>query len=366
MKKTTYLYVAAIAIGMMACNGSKPGYVITGTVEGGADGDTVYLQEVSGRQINNLDTAIITNGTFTFEGVQDSTVTRYVAAGKGNDVLRMDFFLENGKINMALTKNNDSATGTPNNDAYQEIRNKVNVLSEKVNKIQEAMADTTLTDEQKAANMEQMGKLDEEYSAIIKEGIKKNITNAVGVNLFKQTFYEMTVDENDALLQQIPAQFQNDEMIIKIKEMTEKQKKTTAGQKFIDFEMLTPDGKPVKLSDYVGKGKVVLIDFWASWCGPCRREMPSLVETYAKYKGKNFEIVGVSLDEDGAAWKDAIKKMNMTWPQMSDLKGWNCVGAQLYAVNSIPQTILVDGNGTIIARGLHGAELQAKLAEILK
>ena len=135
---------------------------------------------------------------------------------------------------------------------------------------------------------------------------------------------------------------------------------------FVDFEMQTPEGKTVKLSDYVGKGKVVLVDFWASWCGPCRREMPNLVETYAKYKGKNFEIVGVSLDQDGAAWKEAIKKLDMTWPQMSDLKFWQSEGAQLYAVNSIPHTVLIDGSGKIIARGLHGEELQAKIAEAVK
>ena len=122
----------------------------------------------------------------------------------------------------------------------------------------------------------------------------------------------------------------------------------------------------MKLSDYVGKGKVVLVDFWASWCGPCRREMPNLVEAYAKYKDKNFEIVGVSLDQDGAAWKEAIKKMDMTWPQMSDLRFWQSEGAQLYAVNSIPHTVLIDGSGKIIARGLHGEELQAKIAEAVK
>ena len=106
-------------------------------------------------------------------------------------------------------------------------------------------------------------------------------------------------------------------------------KATAVGQKFTDFEMQTPEGKTVKLSDYVGKGKVVLVDFWASWCGPCRREMPNLVEAYAKYKNKNFEIVGVSLDQSADAWKEAIKKLNITWPQMSDLKYWNCEGAQL-------------------------------------
>lgn len=111
MKKLTYLFVAAAALGMVACGGNKPGYVITGTVEGAADGDTVFLQEVVGRQLSKLDTAIIKNGTFTFEGVQDSAVNRYVTSGTGNEAMLMDFFLENGKINIALT-NNDSATGT--------------------------------------------------------------------------------------------------------------------------------------------------------------------------------------------------------------------------------------------------------------
>ena len=208
--------------------------------------------------------------------------------------------------------------------------------------------------------------LEEEYDKVIKEGVQKNITNPVGVFLFKQTFYNNSTEENAALLEQIPANFQNDETIVKVKEQTEKQKKTAVGTKFIDFEMQTPEGKTVKLSDYAGKGKVVLVDFWASWCGPCRREMPNLVEAYAQYKGKNFEIVGVSLDQDAAAWKESIKKLNMTWPQMSDLKFWQSEGAQLYAVNSIPHTVLIDGDGTIIARGLHGEGLQAKLAEVVK
>ena len=100
MKKLTYLFVAAAALGMVACGGNKPGYVITGTVEGAADGDTVFLQEVVGRQLSKLDTAIIKNGTFTFEGVQDSAVNRYVTSGTGNEAMLMDFFLENGKINI--------------------------------------------------------------------------------------------------------------------------------------------------------------------------------------------------------------------------------------------------------------------------
>ena len=365
MKKLTYLLAAAAVFA--ACNSGNQGYTVTGTIEGATDGDTVFLQTVEGRQLVKLDSAVITNGTFTFKGTQDTAANRYLTySPAGAEGMIMDFFLENGKINVALTKDNDAVTGTPNNDAYQEIRAQINDISKKMNTIYEAMGDTSLSDEQKEAKQKEGAQLEEQYDKVIKEGVKKNITNPVGVFLFKQTFYNNSTDENEALLQQIPANFQNDETIVRIKEMTDKQKKTAVGTQFVDFEMQTPEGKAVKLSDYVGKGKVVLVDFWASWCGPCRREMPNLVETYAKYKGKNFEIVGVSLDQDGAAWKEAIKKMNMTWPQMSDLKFWQSEGAQLYAVNSIPHTVLIDGSGKIIARGLHGEELQAKIAEAVK
>lgn len=366
MKKLTYLVIATAALGMVACTGNKAGYVVTGTVEGAADGDTVYLQEATGRNLTKLDTAVIKKGTFTFEGTQDSVVSRYVTCEVNGTPLMVDFFLENGKINVTLGKDDDSVTGTANNDAYQELRAKINDISKKMNGIYESMGDTTLSDEQKEAKQKEGAELQEQYENAFKEAVQKNITNPVGVFLFKQTFYNNSTAENEALLQQVPANLQNDEAIVKIKELTEKQKKTAVGTKFIDFEMQTPDGKAVQLSDYVGKGKVVLVDFWASWCGPCRREMPNLVEAYAKYKGKNFEIVGVSLDQDGAAWKESIKKLNMTWPQMSDLKFWQSEGAQLYAINSIPHTVLFDGDGTIIARGLHGEELQAKIAEAVK
>ena len=365
MKKFTYLL--AVAAVFTACNSGNNGYTVTGTVEGAADGDTVYLETVEGRQFVKLDSAVIKDGTFTFKGTQDTAVNRYISyKAEGKDGAAIDFFLENGKIKINLSQENNSATGTANNDAYQEIRAQINGLNKQMMTIYESMSDTTLTDEQREAKMKEMNDLQEKSMEITKAGIAKNITNLVGVHLLKNNYYYLEVDELDPLVPQIPAEFANDEVIIKIKENVEKMKATAVGQKFTDFEMETPDGKPVKLSDYVGKCIVVLIDFWASWCGPCRREMPNLVEAYAQYKNKGFEIVGVSLDQSGEAWKDAIQKLNITWPQMSDLKYWNCEGAQLYAVSSIPHTVLIDGEGTIIARGLHGEGLQEKLAEVLK
>ena len=157
-----------------------------------------------------------------------------------------------------------------------------------------------------------------------------------------------------------------DPMIVQIQDVTNKQKNTAPGAKFINFEMPDPAGKMVQLSDYVGKGKVVLIDCGASECGQCIREMAELVALAKEYKGKKVEIVGVSIDNNGDAWKDAIKKFNMTWPQMSDLKGWNCEGAKLYAVNSIPCTVLVDCDGIIVARNLRGAALAEEIAKLVK
>lgn len=138
------------------------------------------------------------------------------------------------------------------------------------------------------------------------------------------------------------------------------------GMKFTELEMNDLEGKPVKLSQWAGKGKCVLIDFWASWCGPCRQEMPNVVANYKKYHDKGFVIVGVSFDSKGDAWKKAVSELGMTWPQMSDLKGWESAGAKAYGITSIPASVLLDGEGKIIGMNLRGEALGEKLAEIYK
>ena len=138
------------------------------------------------------------------------------------------------------------------------------------------------------------------------------------------------------------------------------------GLQYIDFEMETPDGKLVKVSDFVSKNKYTLIDFWASWCGPCHGEMPTIVKAYDEFHSKGLEIVGVSLDIDKTDWVKAISEMNMLWPQMSDLKGWESAGAQLYGVRSIPANVLVNQQGKIVAQDLRGEHLLRKLGELME
>lgn len=366
MKKLIYL-LASVAI-MAACSENKPGYTLTGTVEGATDGDTVFMKTVEARKLVAIDTAVISQGTFTFEGTQDSTLRYYLTCQpKGADNIIGEVYLENGVITATLKPNDQSTvTGTPNNDANQSIRNEVADLNSRLYAIYESMNDPNLSDEQRAAKSAEFEKIEKELNTRYVDAIKKNISSMAGVNTFKENYYNMETEVVAEILNMIPAQYAADEYIVKIKENVEKLKATAPGKIFMDFTMKTPEGKEVKLSDYVGRGKVVLVDFWASWCGPCRREMPNLVEIYKEYKGKKFEIVGVSLDRDAEAWKAAIKTLGITWPQMSDLKFWQCEGAQIYAVSSIPHTVLIDGEGTILKRGLHGEELKKAIEEAVK
>ena len=131
-----------------------------------------------------------------------------------------------------------------------------------------------------------------------------------------------------------------------------------------DFTQFTPEGEPLKLSEL--RGKVVLVDFWASWCGPCRKENPHVRRLYDEYKSQGFEVLGVSLDRTKDRWVQAIEKDQLEWLHVSDLKGWKNEVAQLYRVSSIPHTMLLDREGKIIARGLRGAQLEAKLKEIFE
>lgn len=143
-------------------------------------------------------------------------------------------------------------------------------------------------------------------------------------------------------------------------------KETAAGTQFKDIEAKDKDGNTIKLSDIVKSNSLTMVDFWASWCGPCRAEMPNVKKVYADYHDKGFEVYGVSLDEDKNAWLDAVGKLELPWIQVNDVVDGDASGASAYGVQAIPTTILIDQNGTIIAKNLRGEDLAKKVAEILK
>ncbi|MCA0429257.1 MAG: AhpC/TSA family protein [Bacteroidetes bacterium] len=167
-----------------------------------------------------------------------------------------------------------------------------------------------------------------------------------------------------ALDEGLQKKYADDKNVKMFHEIVTKMLASALGQSAAEISLPNPDGKIISLSQF--KGKYVLIDFWASWCGPCRKEMPNVVAAYAKFKDKGFEIFGVSLDQSKDKWIEAIAKDGITWPQVSDLKFWDSEPAKQYGVQSIPYTVLIDKEGKIIAKNLRGDELEKKLAEILK
>ena len=367
MKKLSYALLATAALGIVSCAGNQNGYTVNGNIkEGATDGDTILIQKEQGRSLVPVDTILVKNNKFSFTGTQDTATMRYLTfTKKDGNAITAKFVLENGQINIDIT-DKAKVSGTVSNDALQSFNEQMEALNQKAEPLAKIIYNPETDEETRNSKMAEFEALENEYRTTIDNAVINNITNLTGISLYKSAYYNYSTEKNDSILKLIPEMYQTDEGIAFIKKTVEKQKATAPGQKFIDFEMKTPEGEAIKLSDYIGKGKVVLIDFWASWCGPCRHEMPNIVAAYKQYKDKNFEIVGVSLDRDLEAWKKAIKDDGITWPQMSDLKFWQSEGAQLYAVNSIPHTVLVDGEGTILARGLHGEELQTKLAEVLK
>ena len=143
-------------------------------------------------------------------------------------------------------------------------------------------------------------------------------------------------------------------------------KNKAIGASVVDLTMATPDGGTMSLTDVVGKGGYVLVDFWASWCGPCKQELPNVKAAYEKYHPKGFEVVGVSFDNNKEAWTACINSMQLPWKHMSDLKGWQSAAVNTYAIFGIPSTILYDPEGRVVAVDLRGEELSNKLAEVYK
>ena len=369
--------ILATLLGGLFASCHTSSYTLTGNLYGYNDGDTVYLSTLDQRNFNGdgkiykdilLDSCVVKNGKIYFEGRQDSTIRVAMRSYKNGKLNKMTtrFFLENGNLVVKSDSINWSLTGSPHNDIYQDYLNEITpYLLEAYELTDKLEKDTTLTDEERNTYRNNIKEAIKAVDPIRLRYFEANLDNPVGLELFATNIYIYDLRKQKELTDCFHAQWPNSGFVAKHKERVDKQMKSIVGEKFIDYTMQTPEGKEVKLSDFVSKNKYTLVDIWASWCTPYPSVKPHLEAAYQTYKDKGLEIVGVSLDTDSAKWVSAIKEWGMPWPQMSDLKGWECEGAAIYGVRSIPATVLVDQEGNIIARNLRGESINEKLSELL-
>ena len=379
MKKLLVLIIALSVL--LSCNkAGENEFVVTGTIKGIADGKSVILevQDETG-QLKPIDTVKLEKGKFTFKGNAKEPDMHLISIETVQG--KIPFILENGDIEMIINKdsiNITKVTGTYNNEELNSYKDKGAAIQKKMMKFQK---DNTaiMQEAQQKQDTVAMNKLRKEYSKFQEEFAtqSENYVNThpkafISALIIEGMFNQMTPD-----IAKITKYYNGLDKSVKDTKHGKKIKKnldalskpvaTVApieiGTIAPDFSAPNPDGKVVSLKE--SKGKVTIIDFWASWCKPCRQENPNMVALYKEFHPKGLNIVSISLDEKAEEWKKAIASDKLTWTNISNLKDFEDPIAVQYAIKLIPSTIIIDASGKVIAKDLRGAELKAKIASLL-
>ena len=329
----------------------------------GSEGKWVKLMALEDRNYVAFDSVLVEAGTPTVmsravKGVQ----TMYLTLDGTQGSLKL--LVENASYDIS------GSMEDPVISTDSKAQNDLNVYNEKLAPITDQMTD--LVSQLRSGDQGDMRDsllnvyyaLNDKKSAMDSSYIVENPSSYASVLALRGTFYTLDIEGLETALSGLVTPLRDMEEYKYMYGKLERMKAVDIGQPYTDFALPTPDGSTLAVSD-VHQGKVMLIDFWASWCGPCRRANPEVVAIYSEYKDKGFEILGVSLDRDEASWKKAIEDDKLTWPHISDLKYWNSEGAELYGVPAIPHTVLVDREGKIIAKNLHGDELREAIEALL-
>ncbi|MCC9135414.1 redoxin domain-containing protein [Pontibacter silvestris] len=367
LKKYVPLVLAVLLVGGCQSNKSASegadSYVLEGKLNNASSGQ-VYLFELGDQQFIARDTAEVgEDGSFKFSGeVSEPTLYR-ITVDQQNGLMLV---LNKGQVNIEADAKDINGTakiqGSEDSELFQQLNKLVNETQLKQQEL--AQQYTQYIDAGKTDSAEA---LKDQYQVVQKQ-VKNFLAQHPGSVVSAFGTATLVDPVNDFAFADSMATLYNDKLpnskyTAMVNDRLKDYRNTAIGQQAPDISLTTPEGETKNLSSL--RGKYVLVDFWASWCGPCRKENPNVVKMYDKYKDKGFEIYGVSLDQSKDRWVKAIADDNLKWVHVSDLKGWENSAALKYNVTAIPQTVLLDKEGKIIAKGLRGEDLEAKLASLL-
>jgi peroxiredoxin len=361
MRTTTIL--CAMFLLLASCS-KKEQYTISGTVADTAQ-ITIYLQQRVDGNWKVIDSTTLVNGKFQFAGKVEVPEEYYLSKSERDKLM---LFIENCPITVTA----DSVLIGKANVTGGAVQEQYNIYMVEFYKQNDAMStletqwEKEQRDDVKKKLEVQLDSLDKSFTGFQEKFMLDHSSSPVAPYLLSRLQYGKNSEELSALLTKLDPSLANTISYKSLKKRIDALKKVAFGQKAPDFTQSNTDGIPITFSTVYGKNKYTLVDFWASWCGPCRAENPNVVAAFQQFSSKGFGVFGVSLDKDRERWLKAITDDKLTWPHVSDLKGWGNEAAKEYAINSIPANFLVDQNGIIIGANLQGEELIKKLAELLK